>query len=152
MYLLPVDLRSRTWTTSSGRSDEDSGDGFDKIIEMASGLTIFVILLQAKYRRCANKLRIPFYSPYSNEFENLIRFPSTFFQNLWEKFWRRNTEKSANFRAERVLVFLESSGANLFGRFKKSYTFSLHWAGIFTLFFRDTLFLKLGAENFYDKI
>lgn len=39
MYLLPLCLRSRTWTTMSGRSDEESGEGFASNVEMASGLT-----------------------------------------------------------------------------------------------------------------
>ena len=33
-----------TWTTISGTSEEDSGDGFARIVEIAFGLTHFVIL------------------------------------------------------------------------------------------------------------
>lgn len=44
MYLLPVGLRSTTWTIISGRSEEESGDGFAKIVEIASGLTLFAIV------------------------------------------------------------------------------------------------------------
>ena len=37
-------LSSMTWTTISGTSEEDSGDGFARIVEIAFGLTHFVIL------------------------------------------------------------------------------------------------------------
>ena len=40
----PVALRSTTWTTISGISDEDSGDGLASMVEIASGLTHFPIL------------------------------------------------------------------------------------------------------------
>nr|GMC74164.1 hypothetical protein Iba_chr03cCG7670 [Ipomoea batatas] len=39
MYRLPVGFRSTTWTTISGRSDPDSGEGFARMVDMASWLT-----------------------------------------------------------------------------------------------------------------
>lgn len=39
MYLLPVGLRSTTCTTISGKSAEESGHGFARITEIASGVT-----------------------------------------------------------------------------------------------------------------
>lgn len=44
MYRLPASLRSKTWTTISGRSEDESGDGFDNKIDIASGVTVFAIL------------------------------------------------------------------------------------------------------------
>lgn len=43
MYRLPVSLRSKTWTTISGRLEDESGEGFDNKIDIASGVTVFAI-------------------------------------------------------------------------------------------------------------
>jgi hypothetical protein len=41
---VPVALRSTTWTTISGTSEEASGDGFASMVDMASAVTDFAIL------------------------------------------------------------------------------------------------------------
>jgi hypothetical protein len=41
---VPVVLRSTTWTTISGTSEEASGDGFASMVDMASAVTDFAIL------------------------------------------------------------------------------------------------------------
>lgn len=43
MYLLPVTFRSTTCTMISGKSEDESGHGFARITEIASGVTVFAI-------------------------------------------------------------------------------------------------------------
>lgn len=43
MYLLPVALRSRTCTMISGKSVEESGHGFARMTDIASGVTALAI-------------------------------------------------------------------------------------------------------------
>lgn len=52
MYLFPLGLRSRIWTTMSGISEEDSGEGFARRIETASCVTV----LDAIGRKCVGQV------------------------------------------------------------------------------------------------